>query len=287
MLHVDWSIKHLKNFDSALNRFKRYLENNGLRDSTIVGYIGNVARYLKFAGTDRPTLQNANDFRDNLHDRKISRSTLNQYAYAIKAYHKMYGEVFSFKRLNPNNQITYFFSSEEILRIFDVCNNLKHCAMLATLFYGALRVSELCNLNVEDVDLKTLTIYVKGGKGGKDAAILISEDCARILREYLAIRPPIMVAGEQALFITDYGNRWDRTEVYRMFIHYKRKANIGKQGGLHVFSRHSVASILVKNGCDIMTIKDLLRHEDIATTARYLHISDVTKREKYTKFLVL
>ena len=54
-----------------------------------------------------------------------------------------------------------------------------------------------------------------------------------------------------------------------------------------MFGRHSAASILIKNGCDIMTIKELLRHEDIETTVRYLHLSDQTKREKYEKYLVL
>lgn len=160
--------------------------------------------------------------------------------------------------------------------------------MLKTLFYGCLRASELCALTDEDLDLKSLTIRIRNGKNGRESIIPISPDCAETLREYLRIRPKFQVQGKNPLFYTDRGNFWDRRDVYRMFIGYKSKAGLkDKPGGVHVFGRHSAASVLIKNGCDIMTIKELLRHNDIATTARYLHLSDQTKREKYERYLVL
>ena len=159
--------------------------------------------------------------------------------------------------------------------------------MLKTLFYACLRASELCSLNDEDIDLKSQTVHICNGKGGREAVTPISADCSDIIREYLKVRPQLEIEGEHPLFFTDYGNRWNRCDLYKMFICYKAKAGIIKPGGLHVFSRHSAASILIKNGCDIMTIKELLRHEDIETTVRYLHISDQTKREKYEKYLTL
>jgi site-specific recombinase XerD len=76
-------------------------------------------------------------------------------------------------------------------------------------------------------------------------------------------------------------------DVHRMFSRYKKKANINKPGGLHVFVCHSPASIMIKNDCDIMTIKAIMRYRGIETTARYLHISDQTKREKYENYLKL
>ena len=76
-------------------------------------------------------------------------------------------------------------------------------------------------------------------------------------------------------------------DVNRMFRQYKEKAGIKKSGSLRVFGRHSPASITIKNGCDIMTVKEIMRRKDIETTARYLHISDQTKREKFEKYLTL
>jgi integrase/recombinase XerD len=72
-----------------------------------------------------------------------------------------------------------------------------------------------------------------------------------------------------------------------MFAKYKMKAGIEKKGGLHVFSRHSAASIMIKNGSDILTIKEVLRHKEITTTARYLHISELNKRANYEQGLAL
>ena len=72
-----------------------------------------------------------------------------------------------------------------------------------------------------------------------------------------------------------------------MFAIYKEKAGIKKCGGLHVLSRHSAATIMIANGCDIRIVQEVLRHKDIRTTLRYAHVSDKTKREKYEQYLTL
>lgn len=72
-----------------------------------------------------------------------------------------------------------------------------------------------------------------------------------------------------------------------MFMKYKNLAQIEKPGGLHVFARHTPATILIANGCDIRIVKDILRHSDIRTTLRYAHVSDKTKREMYEQCLAL
>lgn len=205
-LAVNWNRTSSTNFDNALKKYKRYLEEQGLRVSTIEEYSGNAGRYLRFAKTDRPSIEDYESFRGSLHEWKLSRSTLNQYNYAIRAYHKMLGENISVTRLEPNNKIPHFFTAEEIYKIFSVIPNLKHLAMLKTLFYACLRASELCALNDDDIDLKSQTIHIGNGKGGKEAITPISSDCSEILREYFEVRPQIEINGEHPLFFTDYGN---------------------------------------------------------------------------------
>ena len=286
-LDIDWNLHTTTDFEAALKRFKRYLEDNGFRNSTIEDYVGNVGRYLKFVATDKSSEKDRISFRDELHNSKLSRSTLNQYGYAIKAYHCMLGEEVSYKRLNPNNYIPYYFTAHEVQKIFAVCANLKHYAMLNVLFYGALRASELCAVNDQDVNLKDLTIRVREGKGGKEGIVYINNECATVLKQYLSVRPLLKIDGQQPLFYTDYGQRWKRTEVHRMFITYKKKAGIEKNGGVHVFARHTPATIMVANGRDIRIVKEVLRHKDIVTTLRYAHVADKTKRERYEQYLVL
>jgi integrase/recombinase XerD len=287
-LDVDWKKEIGKDdLNPAIKRYKRYLEDCGLRASTIPMYLLHVTKYLEFSQTDTPCADDFARFRDYLLDMKLSRSTINNYSFSIRKYHEMLGQNVSFAFIKPNNTIPYYFDESDIERLFGVCNNIKHLAMLKTMFYASLRASELCNLDDSDVDIKALTLFVHEGKGGKDGFAYFTDDCAKTLRRYLEVRAPLEIDGRKPLFYTDFGGRWERRSVYRMFMYYKKLAGIEKHGGVHVFSRHSVGSLLVKRGCDIVTIKELMRHSDVHTTMRYLHISDATKREKYEQFLKL
>ena len=67
-----------------------------------------------------------------------------------------------------------YFNEDDVLKIFSICHNIKHLAMLHTLFYGCLRASELCHLDDGDIDLKNLTIRVREGKGGRDGIVYLS-----------------------------------------------------------------------------------------------------------------
>ncbi len=198
----------------------------------------------------------------------------------------MRNEKVIYKFLKVDDQIPYYFSESDVIKIFSVINNFKHYVMLNTLFYGCLRVSELCALNDDDVDFDTLSLRVYG-KGGRYGIALINRHCVDILKSYLKMRPPLEIDGKQPLFYTDYKNRFNRLEVSRLFHLYKLKAGIDKPGGAHVFARHTSASIMVKNGCDLLTIKEVLRHKSIESTMRYLHLAESTKRSKYDKFLRL
>jgi integrase/recombinase XerD len=284
-LDVDWQ-RSTTPQDNRLTKFRLFLQEKGIRDSTIESYVGNAKRYLAFAHTDHPSPEDYISFREMLHSERLSRSTLNQYGYAAKAYHEMTGTPITFKRISPNNQIPFYFSDEDVDRIFSVISNIKHLAMLSTLFYGCLRASELCGLNDEDLDINSLTLRING-KGGQEGLACISNTCANVLREYLDVRPPRLVEGREPLFYTDYGQRWRRTDLHYMFKVYKRKAGIEKRGGLHVFARHTPATLMIANGCDIRIVQEVLRHRDIRTTLRYAHVSDKTKREMYERYLTL
>lgn len=284
-MDVNWTREISKeDLKPAVKRYRRYLEDKGLRTSTIPMYVLHVTKYLEFSETDSPSQDDFARFRDQLHDRKLSRSTINNYSFSIKKYHEMLGQEVNFTFIKPNNTIPYYFDKSEITEIFNRCNNIKHLAMLKTMFYASLRASELFNLDDSDVDLKALTIYVRGGK---DALVFITDDCAKTIRRYLEVRAPLVIGKRKPLFYTDFGGRWERKSVYRMFMYYKKIAGIEKHGGVHVFARHSMGSLLVKRGCDLLAIKDIMRHSDVQTTMRYLHTSEASKREKYEEFLKL
>jgi len=159
--------------------------------------------------------------------------------------------------------------------------------MFNLLFYGCLRSGELCNLDVSDYDPERLTLRLRETKNGSDSFALINNDTAKLLNKYISIKPQIEIDGRYPLFFTDFGNRFNPNQIYKIFLYWKEKAGITKKGGVHCFSRHSSATLMLERGCDIRIVKEVLRHRDLNTTLRYAHVSDVTKRKSYEKFLTL
>jgi len=286
---VEWNTKPACDHrnDIILNNYRRYLTGLGLRYDTVKLYSSRISNYLEFSKMSDPSTIKADEFREFLIDQGYSRSHINNTCFALKKYYEMRGIDWSFTVLKRNDSLPYYFDERDVLSIFSVCTNIKHLAMLQTLFYGCLRSGELCKLEDHDLDLEKRAIRLRETKGGRDDIALINDDCAETLRIYLNIRPQMNINGKTPLFYTDNCNLWDRNDVHRIFLYYKNKAGVKKPGAVHVFSRHSPSTIMVANGCDIRIVKEVLRHKDIRTTLRYAHVADQTKREKYEQYLVL
>lgn len=286
---VNWRNRPVSIFrkDMILDRFKRYLKGLGLHDETIRLYLGRVNAFLDYSKENEPNSEFADSFRDLLIEKGLTNSHINNTCFAIKKLYKMDDIEWSFIVLKPNEGVPYYFDEKDVLGIFRVCNNIKHLAMLQTLFYGCLRSSELCKLDDSDLNLKAKTIRLRETKGGRDDIAYISEECAETLQAYLKIRPEVKVGDRTPVFYTDNLNVWTNGDIHRMFIYYKKKAGIKKPGAVHVFSRHTTATLMIAKGCDCRIVKELLRHKDIHTTLRYAHVSDKTKREKYEQYLIL
>lgn len=289
MQRTDWSISRDSgdSINKTLSSFERYLAGRGIRESTIEGYSACLRRYLKCCGSDRPPISKVEEYRNELLDRHLSRSTLNNTGFALRQFYGMLGEPIEIPFLKANGHIPDYFREDEVQRIFGACHNLKHLAMLHTIFYGCLRASELCDLDDRDLVLKEMSVRVREGKGGRDGVVFIQEECARVLREYLERRPPLIVDNRRPLFYTDSGRRWDRKMLSAMFMKIKRRSGVERAGGLHVFGRHTPASLMIANGCDIRIVQKVLRHKSITTTVKYAHVNDETARRWYERCLRL
>lgn len=140
-LEIDWHRDTSGDFSIPLQKYRRYLKDIGFRDSTMDSYVGQIGRYLKFAGTDRPPIETATRFRQVLNEKRLSRSSINNCSFAIAKYHEMFGEKISLPFLKRNEVLPYYFDEDDVRNVFDTCTNLKHYAMLQTVFYGCLRKS--------------------------------------------------------------------------------------------------------------------------------------------------
>ena len=161
-------------------------------------------------------------------------------------------------------------NEKELSKLFNALENKKHKAMLFTAYSAGLRVSEIVNLKIADIDSGRMQIMVANAKGKKDRYVNLSPVLLDILRKYIVEYKPspkiYLFESEQTL--TAYPTR----TVQQIFSNAKQKAGIRKEVGIHSL-RHSFATHLLDKGTDIKYIKDLLGHFNIKTTERYLHVS--------------
>ena len=143
-------------------------------------------------------------------------------------------------------------------------------AILEVLYASGLRVSELCGLNIHDVD----DVFVRvTGKGGKERLVPIATAAIKAVDNYLVhYRGEAREDKDAPLFVSSRAKRIDRAAVWKRVKFYARKAGIAKDISPHTL-RHSFATHLLENGADLRVIQEMLGHASIATTDRYTHIS--------------
>lgn len=148
---------------------------------------------------------------------------------------------------------------------------LRNLALVDLLFATGLRVGEVSALDVEDFIVKESVFRVKG-KGGRDRlALVVDEETVRVLRQYLEARGQIRTRSP-ALFLNSSGNRLTTQGITNVIAQLREEAGIRRHVTPHML-RHTVATLLLRNGVDIRIVQEFLGHASIATTQRYTHVT--------------
>ena len=167
-----------------------------------------------------------------------------------------------------HKKLPHALSKDEILLVFNATNNLKHRAVLMTAYGAGLRVSELANLRIADIDSKNMQIRINQGKGNVDRYSLLSVANLEVLREYYKQYHP-----KDWLFPgQDPTKAINSRTLSTIFKEAKRKVGIKKPVSIHSL-RHSFATHLLEDGVPISHIQKLLGHKSVGTTCVYIHIS--------------
>jgi integrase/recombinase XerD len=166
-------------------------------------------------------------------------------------------------------KLPVILSQEEAGKIIDAALDLYHRAMLMTLYSTGMRVSELVNLKIPDIDSKRMMIRIQCGKGGRDRDVPLSPKLLETSREYWWWMKP-----QTFLFPSRFkaGSPITTKGVFDICQTTARKAGITKMVGCHTF-RHSFATHLLEAGADLRTIQLLLGHARMSNTTIYLHLS--------------
>jgi len=149
--------------------------------------------------------------------------------------------------------------------------SIRNLALVDLLFATGMRVGEVSTLDLRDFLIEEAVFKVRG-KGGRDRlAFIVDKETVRIQREHLKARAHIATAS-QALFINPFGERLTTQGIADVIARLRRKAGIERHVTPHML-RHTVATLLLRNGVDIRVVQEFLGHTSIATTQRYTHVT--------------
>ncbi len=160
---------------------------------------------------------------------------------------------------------------------------LRDSAMLETLYATGVRVSELCNLKLKDLNLEVGYVLVKG-KGKKERIVPLGEIAVEKIQRYLKEGREKLLDGKRSefLFVTNRGTPISRQGFWRMVRYYAAACGINRPISPHKL-RHSFATHLLENGADLRAVQKLLGHADISTTQIYTHVNRLRLQEIYKK----
>ena len=247
------SIDNISNED--LKKYIKYLNDNGLNEKSIARNISSLKSFYKFLVISKYVSSNTSD---SLYLPKIKKSL-------------------------PST-----LTEEEVMSLLDIdlTDNFsyRNKAMLELMYATGLRVSELINLKLQDIDLNQDVIRTFG-KGSKERVIPIGDYSKEYLEKYILEYRGSMLKKESSeyLFLNNHGKQMTRQGFFKIIKKIAKEKGINKELSPHTL-RHSFASHLLKYGADLRTIQELLGHSDISTTQIYTHITNEELKKNYNEF---
>jgi integrase/recombinase XerD len=263
LLHIkNYSIRTEKSYLHHLNLFLDYLKRAIVSEADSKVLL-NYFNYLK-------------------EEKKFSYSSMKQ---ALAAIRFLYLDVLRkkidfdfFIKMKKPNSLPNVLAVSEVKKIIETITNLKHKAIISTIYSCGLRISELVNLKLSDINSTAMTIKVEMAKGNNDRYVMLSVKLLELLREYFNEFKP-----KKYLFEGQYGGMYSARSIQEVFNRAVKSAGISKKVTVHTL-RHSFASHLLDNGTDIRFIQELLGHKHLSTTQIYTHINPVSVRKIKSPF---
>ena len=204
-------------------------------------------------------------------ERKISTSYQNQSINSIKFYYeRVLGgqrKIYLVERPRKEKTLPEVLSEQEIVSVIQQIDNIKHKAIVLTIYSAGLRLSEVVNLRIKDIDSKRMKLFVQQAKGRKDRYTILSKKLLPVLRDYFKEYKP-----KEWLFEGAKGRQYSVSSVQTIVKDAYTRAGIKKKVSTHTL-RHSFGTHLLENGTDLRYIQSLMGHESSKTTEIYTHIT--------------
>jgi len=273
--------------ESLLQQYSHWLQMRNYSLSTYKAYMGTIRKFWQFCeqrkGEDRfqkeDSVQTYLAYRMSVEKRDFS--TVNGDYSALQWFYKyILNREWNVRKLirpNKEKRLPKYISPQQVNKLIESAPYKKHRIMFLLFYSTGLRLSELRMLKWEDVKFDEGVIYVQKGKGYKDRLVILQPEMEKMLRSYRSDQPE----KQKYLFEGKTPNKVIAPRsVQWAFINARKKAGLPDWVTPHVL-RHSYATTVLKNGTDILTLKELLGHKRLVTTTRYLHLDTTYLKQSY------
>ena len=299
MIKID-NLKLNKNNKNILEKYQIYLLTVKQKEekTTVVSYIEDIYKYLEYMENNKIKTaldieyQNITNYLKYLDNNNYETSSIIRKIVSIKLFHKYLSEEYkikdiSSKIINPRlrRKLPNILTIEEVDNLLDIKLNTpfdyRNKAMLELMYSSGLRVSELVDLKLNNIDLDNG--YVRClGKGKKERIIPIGEIAIEYLKKYINEYRNSMKKGyyTENVFLNNHGKNITRQGFFLIIKNIAKEKNIDKNITPHML-RHSFATHLLNNGANLRTIQEMLGHSSITTTQIYTNVSNDIIKENY------
>ena len=287
----------------VFNKYVNYLEaERNVSPYTVRNYTSDLLGFFQFLkakgigslrDVDKPVLR---DYLSHLIEQGLVKASIARKLSAIRSFYRYLlregmvptNPVATTSSPKLDRRLPSFLSIEQVVKLLEAPDlatpqGLRDRALLELLYASGLRVSELVSLNLEQVNLNTNEIRVRG-KGAKERLVLIGKPAAEALSTYLSQGRPKLFGAKirmtNALFINRYGERLIERGVQKILEKYANIAGIDKRVHPHLL-RHTFATHLLDGGADLRVVQELLGHADLSSTQIYTHVTKSQARKVY------
>lgn len=266
-------------------------------DNTIRNYKIDLLDFLEFNDNNILNVNKdiVNKYMKNLYDKNISKSTISRRLTSLRGfYNYLYKNDIVLKNYfigikNPKKEhsLPKLVKDIDVDKMFDVPNinnplGQRNLLIIRILYSTGIRVSELINIKLLDIDITQRTIKILG-KGNKERIVVFGYHTKEILELYLKSgRYRLNKNNSEYLILNKDGDKLSDRYIRKIIDDIIFKASIEMHVSPHML-RHTFATVMLNNGCDLVSVKDLLGHESLNTTSIYTHVSDDKIKEIYNK----
>lgn len=258
-----------------IEKFKHWMQSRRYSENTIDTYLDALKTFLKYYHKKTITDISNDDViefnNEYILANKLSSSYQNQVVNAIKLFFKtmqntsLNAELIH--RPKTSSLLPKVISENEVAKIINALDNIKHKCMLSLIYSAGLRRSELLGMRINDIDKERMIVHINQAKGKKDRIVPLSETILLLLNYYYKEYNP-----KDYLFEGQDGNQYSERSLALVLKKACNLAGIQKKVNLHML-RHSYATHLLENGTDLRYIQELLGHKSSKTTEIYTHVS--------------